>query len=60
MRSVEFSREGVSRKGLAMAEAMLSNPTITGQQVADEFGVHRGTLYPALSEYRQRRENNIK
>ncbi|WP_391349578.1 hypothetical protein [Azospirillum sp. A23] len=26
MRAVEFSREGVSRKGLAMAESMLSNP----------------------------------
>ncbi|CAO3435573.1 recombinase family protein [Azospirillum doebereinerae] len=46
----------LSRKQLDMAETMLSNPTITGQQVADEMGVHRGTLYRALREHRQRQE----
>lgn len=48
MRTVEFSREGVSRKG-----------AITGQQVADELGVHRGTLYRALREHRLRRKTKI-
>ncbi|KAA1052531.1 Resolvase, N-terminal domain [Azospirillum argentinense] len=41
---------------LGMAERLLADPAVTGQQVADQFGVHRGTLYRALAEYRRRRE----
>lgn len=43
-------------KQLRMAELMLSDPSHTGQQVAEQFGVHRGTLYRALRDYRQRRD----
>lgn len=46
----------LTSKQLDMAEAMLVDPKITGQQVADEFGVHRGTLYRALRDHRQRHE----
>ncbi|WP_345774211.1 helix-turn-helix domain-containing protein [Azospirillum argentinense] len=41
---------------LGMAERLLADPVTTGQQVADQFGVHRGTLYRALADYRRRRE----
>ncbi|MGY0794293.1 recombinase family protein [Azospirillum argentinense] len=41
---------------LGMAERLLDDPAVTGQQVADQFGVHRGTLYRALADYRRRRE----
>lgn len=44
----------MTEKQLGMAEFMLTDPSNTGQQVADQFGVHRGTLYRALCEYRQR------
>jgi DNA invertase Pin-like site-specific DNA recombinase len=46
----------LSEKQLGMAEFMLTDPATTGQQVADQFGVHRGTLYRALRDYRQRRD----
>jgi DNA-binding phage protein len=45
----------MTEKQLGMAEFMLTDPSNTGQQVADQFGVHRGTLYRALRDYRQRR-----
>ncbi len=46
----------MTEKQLGMAEFMLTDPSNTGQQVADQFGVHRGTLYRALRDYRQRRD----
>jgi transposase-like protein len=46
----------MTEKQLGMAEFMLTDPSNTDQQVADQFGVHRGTLYRALRDYRQRRD----
>jgi len=46
----------LTEKQLGVAEFMLTDPGNTGQQVADQFGVHRGTLYRALRDYRQRRD----
>lgn len=34
-----------------MAERLMDDSAPTGQQVADQFGVHRGTLYRALADY---------
>lgn len=46
----------LNEKQLGIAERLLTDPLTTGQQVADHFGVHRGTLYRALRDYRQRRD----
>lgn len=43
-------------KQLGLADLLMADPSTTGQQVADQFGVHRGTLYRALADYRRRRE----
>lgn len=46
----------LSDRQLSMAEALLNDPNNTGQQVAEQFGVHRATLYRALRDLRRRRE----
>lgn len=40
---------------LGMAELLLADPGTTAQQVAEQFGVHRGTLYRALRDFKKRR-----
>lgn len=42
----------MTEKQLGMTEFMLIDPNNTGQQVVDQFSVHRGTFYRALCEYR--------
>ncbi|MBB3268839.1 DNA invertase Pin-like site-specific DNA recombinase [Azospirillum sp. OGB3] len=42
-------------KQLALADVLMADPSTTGQQVADQFGVHRGTLYRALRDFQRKR-----
>lgn len=46
----------LSDRQLGMIERLLADAQTTGQQVADQFGVHRSTMYRALDDYRRRRE----
>ena len=49
----EFERDMI-REQILMAEAMTADPAISTRQVAEQFGIHRSTLYRHLNARQKR------